>query len=80
MALLRLRCLPRKRGANFISRISPKETTPLAALFRTAQNPPRDELLTDKFVLDHGSLLVPQSPGLGVKVDDNVLAKYGAPR
>lgn len=33
--------------------------------FDRTHNPLRDELLTDKFVLSDGALIVPQRPGLG---------------
>jgi D-galactarolactone cycloisomerase len=48
--------------------------------FDRTQNPLRDDLLSDKFVLKHGALLVPQGPGLGVNVNDDMLAKYSANR
>jgi len=48
--------------------------------FDRTQNPLRDELLSNKFVLERGALLVPQGPGLGVNVNDDMLAKYSAKR
>ena len=44
--------------------------------FDRTRNPLRDELLHDSLVLDKGTLLVPQGPGLGVKINEEVLAKY----
>jgi D-galactarolactone cycloisomerase len=44
--------------------------------FDRTHNPLRDELLHDSFVLEQGALLVPQGPGLGVKINEEVLAKY----
>jgi D-galactarolactone cycloisomerase len=44
--------------------------------FDRTHNPLRDELLHDSFVLEQGALLVPQGPGLGVKINKEVLAKY----
>jgi D-galactarolactone cycloisomerase len=44
--------------------------------FDRTRNPLRDELLCEKFVLEQGALLVPQGPGLGVKINEEVLAKY----
>jgi D-galactarolactone cycloisomerase len=40
--------------------------------FDRTHNPLRDDLLRDKFVLDGGALIVPQRPGLGIRVE------YGA--
>jgi D-galactarolactone cycloisomerase len=48
--------------------------------FDRTHNPLRDDLLRDKFALDGGALIVPQRPGLGIRVDESVLAKYSAPR
>ena len=48
--------------------------------FDRTQNPLRDELLSNKFVLERGALLVPQGPGLGVNVNDDMLAKYSVKR
>jgi D-galactarolactone cycloisomerase len=52
----------------------------LGANCHPTHNPLRDDLLSDKFVLKHGALLVPQGPGLGVNVNDDMLAKYSAKR
>jgi D-galactarolactone cycloisomerase len=48
--------------------------------FDRTRNPLRDDLLHDKFVLNDGALLVPQRPGLGIRIDESILAKYGAQR
>ena len=48
--------------------------------FDRTRNPLRDELLCEDFVLDQGALLVPQGPGLGVKINEEVLAKYSTKR
>jgi D-galactarolactone cycloisomerase len=48
--------------------------------FDRTRNPLRDELLHDNFVLERGALLVPQGPGLGVKINEEVLAKYRTKR
>jgi D-galactarolactone cycloisomerase len=61
---------------------SPHTANPVALLnepvveFDRTHNPLRDELLHDSLVLDKGTLLVPQGPGLGVKINEEVLAKY----
>jgi D-galactarolactone cycloisomerase len=39
-------------------------------------NPLRDELLHQRFVLEAGRLPVPQLPGLGVTVNEEVLRRY----
>ena len=44
--------------------------------FDRKHNPLRDDLLVEKFALEEGVLKVPQGPGLGVTVNENVLAKY----
>jgi D-galactarolactone cycloisomerase len=48
--------------------------------FDRTRNPLRDDLLHDKFVLNDGALLVPQRPGLGIRIDESILAKYSAQR
>ena len=48
--------------------------------FDRTRNPLRDELLHDNFVLERGALLVPQGPGLGVKINEEVLPKYSTKR
>ncbi len=48
--------------------------------FDRTHNPLRDELLSDKFILNDGALTVPKRPGLGIRIDESVLAKYGAQR
>jgi hypothetical protein len=63
-------------GLLLCERIHPK---PVVEFDRT-HNPLRDELLSDQFFLEQGTLLVPQGPGLGVTVNDNVLVRYGAER
>jgi len=44
--------------------------------FDRTHNPLRDDLLSDQFKLDHGALPVPQRPGLGIRINEQVLAKY----
>ena len=39
-------------------------------------NPLRDELLQEKFCLQDGQVIVPDRPGLGVSIDNDVLMKY----
>src|SRR5690242_2266393 len=46
--------------------------------FDRTHNPLRDDLLKESFVLDNGALLVPRKPGLGVQINEPMLAKYGA--
>lgn len=48
--------------------------------FDRTHNPLRDDLLKESFVLDNGALLVPQQPGLGIHINERVLAKYSARR
>jgi D-galactarolactone cycloisomerase len=48
--------------------------------FDRTHNPLRDELLIDQFDLNDGALLVPQRPGLGIRIDESILAKYSAQR
>ena len=41
-------------------------------------NPLRDTLLREPFTLeDDGTVLIPQRPGLGIEVDESVVAQYG---
>ncbi|NLF77967.1 MAG: mandelate racemase/muconate lactonizing enzyme family protein [Chloroflexi bacterium] len=42
-------------------------------------NPLRDDLLIDNFSLVDGSVLVPQGPGLGICVNEEVLRQYAQP-
>lgn len=44
--------------------------------FDRKHNPLRDDLLEEKFVLEGGCLAVPDKPGLGVTVRDEIVAKY----
>lgn len=44
--------------------------------FDRKHNPLRDDLLEEKFVLENGCLAVPDKPGLGVTVRDEIVAKY----
>ncbi len=46
--------------------------------FDRTPNPLRDDLLEDRFALEHGALKVPDRPGLGVTVREEVLAKYSS--
>jgi D-galactarolactone cycloisomerase len=61
---------------------SPNTANPLPFLnepvveFDRKHNPLRDELLEEPFTLVDGSLAVPDRPGLGVTVRDDVLAAY----
>jgi D-galactarolactone cycloisomerase len=48
--------------------------------FDRKHNPLRDDLLVEKFRLENGFLKVPQGPGLGVTVDEDVLNRYRAER
>jgi D-galactarolactone cycloisomerase len=57
----------------------PLQNHPVVEYDRT-HNPLRDELLVDNFGLAEGHLLVPQGPGLGVTVDEDVLRKYETAR
>jgi len=53
----------------------PLINTPMVEFDRTP-NALRDDLLTERFVLEDGMLRIPQGPGLGVTVDESVLARY----
>lgn len=44
--------------------------------FDRKHNPLRDDLLEEKFVLENGCLAIPDKPGLGVTVRDDIVAKY----
>jgi D-galactarolactone cycloisomerase len=60
----------------------PHTANPIALLnqpvieFDRKHNPLRDDLLEERFVLDGGCLAVPELPGLGVTVRDDIVAKY----
>src|SRR5690242_6943670 len=45
-----------------------------AVEFDRTHNPLRDDLLKESFVLDNGALLVPRKPGLGVQINEPMLA------
>ncbi|MEV7429871.1 mandelate racemase/muconate lactonizing enzyme family protein [Nocardioides sp. NPDC092400] len=53
----------------------PLQNEPVIEYDRTS-NPLRDELLVENFGLEDGHLVVPQGPGLGVTVDEDVLCRY----
>ena len=61
---------------------SPHTANPLPFLnepvieFDRKHNPLRDELLEEPFTLVDGTLAVPDRPGLGVTVRNDVLAAY----
>jgi len=38
----------------------------------------RDDLLEDPFNLREGALTVPEAPGLGIRLNPEVLARYAA--
>lgn len=44
--------------------------------FDRKHNPLRDDLLEERFALEGGSLAVPDRPGLGVTVRDDIVARY----
>lgn len=60
----------------------PHTANPIALLnqpvieFDRKHNPLRDDLLEQPFSLDGGSIRVPDGPGLGVSVRDDVISKY----
>lgn len=63
---------------------SPHSANPLPALnepmleFDRNPNPLRDTLLREPFTLEgDGTVLIPQRPGLGIEVDEAVVAQYG---
>lgn len=53
----------------------PLENEPVVEFDRKF-NPLRDDLLEEKFVLENGAVRVPTAPGLGVTVNELVLARY----
>jgi D-galactarolactone cycloisomerase len=53
----------------------PLQNEPVVEFDRT-HNPLRDDLLAQKFELIDGRLTVPQGPGLGIEVQEDVLAEY----
>jgi D-galactarolactone cycloisomerase len=57
----------------------PLQNQPVVEYDRTP-NPLRDELLVENFGLVDGHLSVPQGPGLGITVDEDVLKKYETAR
>jgi D-galactarolactone cycloisomerase len=44
--------------------------------FDRKHNPLRDDLLEERFGLEGGSLAVPDRPGLGVTIRDDIVARY----
>jgi D-galactarolactone cycloisomerase len=76
------------RGADALATIppSPHTANPVALQnepvveFDRTHNPLRDELLCEKFALDQGALLVPQAPGLGLNVNDDMVSRYRTER
>jgi L-alanine-DL-glutamate epimerase-like enolase superfamily enzyme len=38
--------------------------------------PLAEEILRDPFEIDHGDLIVPEGPGLGIEIDERVIEKY----
>jgi D-galactarolactone cycloisomerase len=60
----------------------PHTANPIALLnqpiieFDRKHNPLRDDLLKEQFVLEGGCLAIPDRPGLGVTVRDEIVAKY----
>ncbi len=55
----------------------PVQNEPVIEFDRTP-NPLRDDLLEERFVLEDGALKVPDRPGLGVTVREDVLVKYSS--
>jgi D-galactarolactone cycloisomerase len=53
----------------------PLQNEPVIEYDRTS-NPLRDELLVENFGLEDGHLVVPQGPGLGITIDEDVLRRY----
>jgi D-galactarolactone cycloisomerase len=41
------------------------------------ENPLRTEIVREPVPVEHGCVMVPQGPGLGVEIDENALARYG---
>lgn len=62
----------------------PHTANPIALLnqpvieFDRKHNPLRDDLLEERFVLEGGALAIPDRPGLGVTVRDEIVAKYSS--
>lgn len=47
--------------------------------FDVTENPFRDDVVVgDPFALHHGAVRVPDGPGLGIEIDEEVLRRYGA--
>ena len=44
--------------------------------FDRKHNPLRDDLLQERFMLNGGCLTIPDQPGLGVAVREDILARY----
>lgn len=44
--------------------------------FDTTENPLRTDLLIDPFTMHDGRVPVPQAPGLGIEIDEDVLRRY----
>jgi len=38
--------------------------------------PMAEEILREPFEIDHGDLVVPKGPGLGIEIDERVIEKY----
>jgi D-galactarolactone cycloisomerase len=55
----------------------PLENAPVIEYDRSP-NPLRDELLVEGFPLVDGHVAVPQEPGLGIRIDEDVLRRYQA--
>lgn len=53
----------------------PLQNEPVVEFDRN-RNPLRDDLLENTFALDDGYLSVPQAPGLGIKVNEDILSHY----
>jgi D-galactarolactone cycloisomerase len=53
----------------------PLQNEPVIEFDRTP-NPLRDELLIENFTIEGGQLAVPQGPGLGVTIDEDVLKSF----
>lgn len=56
----------------------PLVNAPVVEFDRT-RNPLRDDLLEEAFELEAGALKVPEGPGLGIRLRDEVLESYRAP-
>jgi D-galactarolactone cycloisomerase len=55
----------------------PLQNEPVIEFDRT-HNPLRDELLNERFALVDGHVLIPDGPGLGISVNDEVLTRYSS--